>query len=226
MQVHIDFHGIFVWDELTIDDQDGCWGGHRGYRNKMFLAILNLHVVPMPPTKFWLNLTCHSGADEVWRFSRWPPWGASQIISDQNDFSNSESLCSSYASYQVWAQSRLCFGRCYLKNKMAITMASLDVGIEQIKHFWISISPVPPTNFSLIWLTVTADFFSRFSSWPAWRSSWILEWNEFSNSKLPCHSNASTQIDVNSTDCLGADIVWRFSRWPVATILEIGTKQI
>ena len=52
--------------ELTIKDlQDRCCGGHRGYRNKMFLAILNFHVIPMPPTKIWLNLTYHSGADEV-----------------------------------------------------------------------------------------------------------------------------------------------------------------
>ena len=48
--------------ELTIEDlQDGCCGGHLGYRNKMVLAILNLHVTQMPPCKFWLNLTYHSG---------------------------------------------------------------------------------------------------------------------------------------------------------------------
>ena len=41
--------------ELTIEDfHDGCCGSHCGYRNKMVLAILNLHVDPMPPTKFWL----------------------------------------------------------------------------------------------------------------------------------------------------------------------------
>ena len=52
--------------ELTIKDlQDGCCGGHHGYHNKMVLTILNLHVDPMHPTKFWLNLTYHSGADEV-----------------------------------------------------------------------------------------------------------------------------------------------------------------
>ena len=50
--------------ELTIDHfQDGCCGSYRGYRNKMVLAILNLHVPAMPPTKFWLRH--HSGADEV-----------------------------------------------------------------------------------------------------------------------------------------------------------------
>ena len=40
--------------ELTIEDlQGGCCGGHSEYYNKMVLAILNLHVTPMPPTKFW-----------------------------------------------------------------------------------------------------------------------------------------------------------------------------
>ena len=49
-------------DELTIEDlQDGCCGCHRGYRNKMSLAILNLYVAPMPPTKFRLNLTSSLG---------------------------------------------------------------------------------------------------------------------------------------------------------------------
>ena len=41
--------------ELTIEDlQDGCCSGLRGYRKNSVLAILNLHVNPMPPTKFCL----------------------------------------------------------------------------------------------------------------------------------------------------------------------------
>ena len=44
--------------ELTIEDlQDGYCGSHHGYCNKMVLAILNLHVARMPPTKFWLDPT-------------------------------------------------------------------------------------------------------------------------------------------------------------------------
>ena len=51
--------------ELTIENlQDGSGGAHHDYRNKIFLAILNLHVAPMSHTKFWLNLTYHLGADE------------------------------------------------------------------------------------------------------------------------------------------------------------------
>ena len=34
-----------------------------GYWNGMILAILNLHVAPMPPTKFHFNLTYNSGGD-------------------------------------------------------------------------------------------------------------------------------------------------------------------
>ena len=68
----ISWPGAFAPGELTTEDlQDGCCGGHCGYHNKMVLAVLNLHITPMPSTK----PTYYSGADEVWRFSRWPPWG-------------------------------------------------------------------------------------------------------------------------------------------------------
>ena len=39
-------------------DDHGC---HLGYRNGTILAILNLHVATMPPTKFQLNPTYGSG---------------------------------------------------------------------------------------------------------------------------------------------------------------------
>ena len=38
-------------------------GGHLGYLNRMILAILNLHVATMPPTKFQLNPTYGSAGD-------------------------------------------------------------------------------------------------------------------------------------------------------------------
>ena len=41
--------------------QDGNNGGHLGYRNASSLAILNLHVASMPPTKFQLNSAYHYG---------------------------------------------------------------------------------------------------------------------------------------------------------------------
>ena len=55
-----------TWSKLIIEDlQNGCCFCHRGYCNKMFLAILNLHVTLMHPIKFWFNLTYDSGTDEV-----------------------------------------------------------------------------------------------------------------------------------------------------------------
>ena len=37
--------------------------GHLVYRNGRILAILNLHIATMPPTKFQLNPTYGSGGD-------------------------------------------------------------------------------------------------------------------------------------------------------------------
>ena len=88
------------------DFQDGRHGNHLGYRNGMFIAILNLHLAPMPPPKFRLNLTKGSGADVVSRFSRRPSRPPAWIA-EQNDFSNSESLWRSDASPKVSAQSIL-----------------------------------------------------------------------------------------------------------------------
>ena len=70
------------------------------------LAVLNLHVSPMPPTKFQLNLTYCSRADAV---SSWPSWQPSWIL-ELNQFSNSKSPCHPNASHQVWAQSDLPLG--------------------------------------------------------------------------------------------------------------------
>ena len=43
--------------------QYGCHGDHLGYRNGTILAILNLHVATMPPTKFQLTPSYGSGGD-------------------------------------------------------------------------------------------------------------------------------------------------------------------
>ena len=45
--------------------QDGPHGGHLGCWNGTNLAVLNLHVYPMPLTKFGLNQTYPLGADMI-----------------------------------------------------------------------------------------------------------------------------------------------------------------
>ena len=42
------------------DFKDGRHDGHLEYGNERILAIRNLHVAPMLPTKFGLNLTYSS----------------------------------------------------------------------------------------------------------------------------------------------------------------------
>ena len=122
---------------LFQDFQAGHHGGHLGHWNATNLVILNLHVTQMPPTKFGLNLTYRSGTGLVWIFSRWPLRPPSWI-SEQNNFSNSESLCCSDASHQVSAQSDLrWFGKiCQLK-------------IFKIADITFHVAPMPPAKFGL-----------------------------------------------------------------------------
>ena len=69
-----------------IDFQDGCHGAHPGFTIGMILAIFDLQVTPMHPTKFGVNWPFGSGEEAKNRFSRWPPWRPSWI-SDRHDFS-------------------------------------------------------------------------------------------------------------------------------------------
>ena len=55
---------LTVWEMSFEEFKDGRPGGHLGYLNGPILAILNLNVSPLPPSKFWLNPTypswgCH-----------------------------------------------------------------------------------------------------------------------------------------------------------------------
>ena len=53
---------LTVREQMWFEDfKDGCHGGHLEYQNGTILA--------KPPTKFWPNLTYHSEAEKVWRFS-------------------------------------------------------------------------------------------------------------------------------------------------------------
>ena len=79
-----------VWSRLAfrfrkrskkIEFQDGCHGGHLGFLIGMILAIFDLQVTQMLPSKFGGNWPFGSEAKN--RFSRWrPSW-----ISNRHDFS-------------------------------------------------------------------------------------------------------------------------------------------
>ena len=65
-------------------------GRHFGCPNGTTFAVLNLHVSPMPPTKFQLNPTYSFEADFNSRFSRWPQLWPSLIL-ERKKISNSKS---------------------------------------------------------------------------------------------------------------------------------------
>ena len=166
--------------------QDCHHGRHLGYWNWTNLAILNLHVTPMPPTKFGFSLTYHLGADTVWRFLRWPPWGPSWIM-EQYDFSNSESLSCFDASHQVSAQSNLQFGK---------------------RNVWrFSRWPTWP----LSWIFEWNDFSNSKSPCDLNAKS---KRNNFTNSESLWAPILPIMFWLNATYDLRKDVVWTISRWP------------
>ena len=66
--------------------QDGSHGGHLGFPIGTILAILDLQVILMLPTKFRVNWLLGLGEEAKNRFSRWSPWRPSWIY-NQHDFS-------------------------------------------------------------------------------------------------------------------------------------------
>ena len=69
-----------------INFQDGGHGSHLGFPIGTILAIFDLQVTPMLPSKFGVDWPFGSGEETKIRFSRWPPWWPSWI-SDRHDFS-------------------------------------------------------------------------------------------------------------------------------------------
>ena len=74
-------HPIEVY-EKKIDLQDG----RLGFLIETILAIFDLQVTPMLPTKFRVKQPFASREEAKNRFSRWPPWRPSWI-SNRDDFS-------------------------------------------------------------------------------------------------------------------------------------------
>ena len=72
--------------------------GHLGFSIGTILAIYDVQVTPMLPTKFKVTKPFGSGEVAKNRFSKWPPWWPSWI-SDRNHFSYFWSI--SHPDYQV-----------------------------------------------------------------------------------------------------------------------------
>ena len=71
------------------------------------------------------------------------------------------------------------------------------------------------------------DFVSRFSRLPPWRSSWILERNDFSNSESLCCTDASHQVSAQSDLWFWRRCCLKNSNMAtMATILDIRNRTI
>ena len=94
--------------QRKIDFQDGGHGSHLGFPIGTILAIFDLQVTLMLPSKFGVNWPFSSGEEAKNKFSRWWPWRPSWIsaswISDRHDFSCFWSTSHPDASYRVSSQ--------------------------------------------------------------------------------------------------------------------------
>ena len=192
---------LTVWKQMSFEDfQDGHHGGPLWYRNETILAILNLHVAPTPPTKFWRNLTYHSGADAVWRFTRWPSWRPSWT-SKRNACNNSEFSCRPMhptkfrlkPTYRSWADVVCRFSRWspdgHLGYRNGTILAILNLHVPLMPPIKFQLNPTYRSGGDDVW---------RISRWLPWRLFWISEWNNISNTDSQCHPNASHQLSAQS----------------------------
>ena len=194
-----------MWFE---DFQDGCHGGRLGYQNGTVLAILNLHAVPMPFTKFPLHPTYCSGADNNWRLSRWPPWRPSWIRFQWRcrkceklltDIRMRDGPWKSKAPGELTIEDLQdgCYGgHSGYRNKLLLAILNLHVTQMPSTKFWLNL------NYQMRfedfqdghlggYLRYRTRMILAILNLCCWRPSWILERNKLSNSKSPCHPSAS-----------------------------------
>ena len=178
------------------------------------LAILNLYIAPMPPTRFWLNQSYGLGGDVVWRISSWrPSW-----ISELNDFGHSESLCHCDASHQVLAQSTHGLGgdvlwrisrwppwwpswiseQNYLSNSESLCCCNASHHVLAQSHLQFG-RRCRLKYFKMATMRAILEIGTEMIS---------AMLNLYNSTKPPI------KFQLNLTYCLGSDVIWRISRWP------------
>ena len=105
-------------------------GSQLGFTISTILAIFDLRVTPMLPTKFQVNWPFSSGEEAKNRFSRWLPWRPSWISGWHNFSFFFWSTSHPNVSYEVWSQ--LAF-RCRSRSQIQIFKMATMVAIWD---FW------------------------------------------------------------------------------------------
>ena len=160
------------------DFQDGHHGGILGFPISMILAIFNLQVTLMLPTKFGVNWHLGLGEEAKNRFSRWPPWRPSWIY-DRHKFTNfylhvTPMLPSKFGVNWPFGSGE------EMKNRWRPSWIS---DRHNFSYFW-TISH-PDASYQ-VWSQLTFRFRrkkktkNKFSRWRPWRSSWISGRHDFS----------------------------------------------
>ena len=139
---------------------NGAWsfeqtlnGGQLGFTISTILAIFDLRVTPMLPTKFRVNWPFGSEEEAKNRFSRWLPWRPSWI-SDWHNFSYFWSTSHPNVSYQVWSQLVFqCRRRLNIDFQDGGHCGHLGFRIRTILAiFDLQITLMLPTKFRVKWL--------------------------------------------------------------------------
>ena len=132
--------GLSVQEKTwKIDFKDSSNGGHLGFPNRMILAIFDLRVTLMLPTKIQINWPFGSGEGVKNRFSRWWPRRPSGI-SDRDNFSYFWCTSHQNASYQN--SSQLAFGSGEeAKNRFSRWRPSLISNLNNFIYFWSTSPP-------------------------------------------------------------------------------------
>ena len=167
-----------------IDFQDSRHGGYLRFTIGTILAIFDLQVTPMLPSKFGVNWPFGLGEEANKRFPRWLPWLPSWT-SDQNDFSYFWSIKSPQC-FLLCLES-ICFWVKEKKQKIDFQDGchggNLGFPISTISPIFedLQVTPMLPSKFGVNWPFGSGnEAKNRFSRWRPWRPSWISDRHDFS----------------------------------------------
>ena len=150
---------------------------------------------------------------------------------EQNNSSNSESLCRPDAFHQVWAQSNLRFGkRCRLKN---FKMAAMPSWISERNDFSNSESLCRTDASHHVSAQSDLQFegrchlkhFKMATSHLGHQPSWISEWNDFSNYESLCHCDASHEVSAQPDLQFGRCCLKNFKMVAMEVVLDSGMER-
>ena len=173
--------------------QDGCCDGNRGYRNKMVLAILILHVAPIPSFgSIWLTIR------EQMRFE---DFQESQLGGHLKISERFLQFWIFMSLIKFWLNQHYDLGGNVIW-RISRRLPWQPSWMSEWNKFSSSESSCLPNASNQVSALSDLPFESRcrFKTFklPIKGPSWILEWNKFSNSKSHCHPNASHKVWAQS----------------------------